>query len=172
MSATMIRWCSNSAASATRPCRPARSPGAAGPMCSTTCSTTAICGRAPCGETDRRLRPLRASGRVRVPLAACQASPSMLFNKRRTPFGWRADVTKKLQNVEWGGASYRYVRILPASRIDLDRQTPMFLPYDLRAASDATKSFSSGGLPKRRPPFVRSGRAKPDTLLSVGCSKT
>ena len=30
---------------AIRPCRPARSPGAAGPMCSTTSFTTAICGR-------------------------------------------------------------------------------------------------------------------------------
>jgi hypothetical protein len=56
----------------------------------------------------------------------------MLLNKRRTPFGWRANITKKLRNVEWGGASYQYARILLASRIDLDRQTPMFLPYGLR----------------------------------------
>ena len=56
----------------------------------------------------------------------------MLLNKRRTPFGWRANITKKLLNGGREGASYWYARILLASRIDLDRQTPMFLPYDLR----------------------------------------
>jgi hypothetical protein len=56
----------------------------------------------------------------------------MLLNKRRTPFGWRENITKKLRKVERDGASYQYARILLASRIDLDRPTPMFLPYDLR----------------------------------------
>jgi len=31
----------------------------------------------------------------------------MLLNKRRTPFGWRANITKNLLNVEWDGASYK-----------------------------------------------------------------
>jgi hypothetical protein len=50
----------------------------------------------------------------------------MLLSKRRTPFGWRVNITKKFLNVEFGGASYQYARILLTSRIDLDRQTPMF----------------------------------------------
>ena len=56
----------------------------------------------------------------------------MLLNKRRTPFGWRATITKRLLNVGWDGAFYEYACILLASRIDLDRQRPMFLPYDLQ----------------------------------------
>jgi hypothetical protein len=52
----------------------------------------------------------------------------MLLNKRRTPFDWKAIITKKFLYVVWDGASYQYARILPASRIDVDRQTPMFLP--------------------------------------------
>jgi hypothetical protein len=45
-------------------------------------------------------------------LAACRASPSMLLNKRRTPFGWRTNITRKLLNVERGVASYQYARTL------------------------------------------------------------
>ena len=56
----------------------------------------------------------------------------MLLNKRRTPFGWRANIIKKLLNGVREGVSYWYARILLASRIDVDRQIPMFLPYDLR----------------------------------------
>ena len=52
----------------------------------------------------------------------------MLLNKRRTPFGWSANITKKLLYVEWGRASHRYARILLANRIDVDRHMPMFLP--------------------------------------------
>jgi hypothetical protein len=36
--------------------------------------------------------------------------PSMLLNKRRTPFGWGWTITKKLLNVERDGASYEYAR--------------------------------------------------------------
>jgi hypothetical protein len=50
----------------------------------------------------------------------------MLLNKRRTPFGWRANITKKLLHVERDCASCQHARILLASRIDLDRQTRCF----------------------------------------------
>ena len=50
----------------------------------------------------------------------------MLLNKRRTPFGWKVNITKKLLNVGREGASYWYARILLASRIDFDRQTRCF----------------------------------------------
>jgi predicted PurR-regulated permease PerM len=49
---------------------------------------------------------------VQALLAACRASPSMLLNKRRTPFGWRTNITRKLLNVERGVASYQYARTL------------------------------------------------------------
>ena len=49
-----------------------------------------------------RLPRRPAAGRTARPflhrLAACRASPSMLLNKRRTPFGWRTTITNKLLN--------------------------------------------------------------------------
>ena len=49
-----------------------------------------------------------SGNRFRTGLAACRASPSMLLNKRRTPFGWSENITKKLLHVAWDGASYQH----------------------------------------------------------------
>ena len=43
-------------------------------------------------------------------LAVCRASPSILLSKRRTPFGWRANITKNLLPGEREVASYQYAR--------------------------------------------------------------
>ena len=53
----------------------------------------------------------------------------MLLNKRRTPFGRRANIRQKLLNV--GRVGGRPTG-MPARFVDVDRQTLMFLPYDLR----------------------------------------
>jgi len=65
----------------------------------------------------------------------------MLLNKRRTPFGLRANITKKLLSVERNGASCQYARTF----CKLDRQTPMFLPYDLREWSGTVSGVERSG---------------------------
>jgi hypothetical protein len=78
----------------------------------------------------------------------------MLLKKRRTPFVWEANITKILRKIELDGASYAYARVLLASRIDLDRKTPVFLPYDLREWVPAGHTSYAHVRPKWRQPFA------------------
>ena len=45
----------------------------------------------------------------------------MLLSKRRTPFGWRTNIAKKLLNVERGGAFYQPAFCWPAESTWIDR---------------------------------------------------
>jgi hypothetical protein len=57
---------------------------------------------------------------------------SIPLNKRRTPFGPEADKQKEGSYSDETFFAEKLRSSLPASFVDLDRQTPMFLPYDLR----------------------------------------
>jgi len=61
-------------------------------------------------------------------LAACRASALHAAKQMADAVWLKANITKKLLNVERDGASYQYA----ARFVDLDRQTPMALPYGLR----------------------------------------